>query len=91
MKEIFSSPEFLAALSAALVGALSAVLAIFQTVKAKQSVKKANAYKDEAVAKLELEKIELQRTIIEGSYVVCPKCGEHVTLSNTTVFLKGDN
>lgn len=88
MKEIFSSPDFIAALTACLVGLLGALTAVFSTVKARQSVNKANAYKEEAVAKLEAEKIELQKTILEGSYLICPKCGEEIFLSQTEVHVK---
>lgn len=91
MKEIFSSPEFITLVSSCLVALISALTATFMTVKARQSVKKANAYKEEAIAKLELEKVELQRTIINGSFVICPKCGEHVVLKDAEVKLKGDN
>lgn len=88
MKEFFSSPEFITLLTSCLVAFGGAFVAAFQTVKARQSVKKANAYAEEAKAKLELEKLELQRAVINGSFVVCPKCQEHVHLKDATIYTK---
>lgn len=88
MKEFFSSPEFITLLTSLLVAFGGAFVAVFQTVKARQSVKKANAYAEEAKAKLELEKLELERAIISGSYVICPKCGDHVALKDATIYTK---
>lgn len=90
MSEIFKSPEFLTALIGCIVGALGAATAFFQAIKAKQSVNKAKAYAQEAQLKLEAEKVQLQKIIVEGSYVICPKCGASVPLYNAEIKVKGE-
>lgn len=85
---MFSTPEFIAALTSAILALLGAFTATFATIKQRQSVKKAEAYKDQAIAELETEKVKLQQMIIDGSYVICPKCGESITLKDVEIKIK---
>lgn len=86
--DLIFTPEVITAITGVIVALCGALVAIFTTIKQKQSVKKANAYAEEARATLEAEKLHLQQVIIKGSYVICPKCGDHVTLENAEVHLK---
>lgn len=41
--------------------------------------------------KLEEEKTRLTRAIIEGSYIICPNCGEEIFLKDVEIKTKGVN
>lgn len=43
-----------------------------------------------AVCELETQKIELEKTIAAGSYVLCPKCGEKIFLTKSTIYVGGN-
>lgn len=40
-------------------------------------------------AELELANIELQKAIIEGSYILCPSCGEKIFLKDAKIYTGG--
>lgn len=90
MKEIFSNPEVTAAITTAVVAILSAITALFLGIKQRQSLKKAEAYKETALAELEAEKIRLQQIVVDGSYIICPHCGNSVKLKDVEIKVKGD-
>lgn len=41
--------------------------------------------------RLEEEKTRLTRAIIEGSYIICPNCGEEIFLKDVEIKTKGVN
>lgn len=63
-----------------LVGGLLACILTYITTKVKAKTKE---------AELEAANIELKTAIINGSYVMCPKCGEKIYLKDVTIYTDG--
>ncbi len=60
-------------------GVLSCVIT-YITTKLKNKTK---------LVELETANIELKTAIVNGSYVICPKCGEKVYLKDITIYTDG--
>lgn len=44
----------------------------------------------EALVEKETANIELQKIIVEGSYIICPNCGHKIMLKDTTIKTGGN-
>lgn len=42
-----------------------------------------------ALVEKELENLELQKSIIEGSYIICPGCGTKIMLKSAKIYTGG--
>lgn len=67
-------PVILPTLGTVCAALAAAIVAILKTVRIKAELQTANA-------ELEKEKIELEKQIYSGSYVICPGCGRKIKLS----------
>lgn len=66
-----------------IVGLIGATLvAWFKEIKVKAEVRELESEHKLAVLKLESEKALIQEQMIQGSYVICSKCGEKILLSD---------
>lgn len=69
-----------------IVSSLAAmIIAFVYAFKCRAEKMKVQAEKEIAVAELEKENLALQKSIVENSYIVCPKCGERIKLSEAEI------
>lgn len=65
MKEILSDPAVIAAITSCIIALFGAITAIFNMVKSRISLDKANAYHEKALTDLETENLRLKNQLIE--------------------------
>lgn len=69
-------------ISAVVVSSLSAIGTFTAFLLSFLKSKKAKYEKEQAAMELEKTKLEYETKIYDGSYVICPTCGEKLRLKN---------
>ena len=90
MKELLL--EYLPYIITSCVGVGSALIATITAVlnakKKKYEYQAALSQKDEALVKLELEKIKLEELMLDGSFIICPNCQTEIKAKDMVFYTK---
>lgn len=77
--------EFIASVITILVTCIASIFGVTVKMRAdKKALEIANTG-------LQEEKLRLERAIVEGSYIICPKCGHRIFLRDVEIKTKGVN
>lgn len=70
-----------------LTACLGVVLAWLAAAKSKAELTQKNIELEKTNKELHIQQVQLQQTIIDGTYTICPNCGERIYLKDIKFYV----